>query len=199
MKINSHEEQTKYSDEMKTSQLVNSLADELKNDARKAGGPGILPIPGFTQKCYGIKLSEALRKVCEPILNNANDDIATIRSVFATGAMAWNLTILASKLGEAKLHEVLTSLNSEAVKIGYEGWNNELANLMERKRKLFPQIDIAIIDCKIVDEGNEYRFAVAGIPYSSANPSELKKMFPGVFDNFTEPPLWRKIAGNCSA
>jgi len=195
MKINSHEERTKYSDEMKTSQLVNSLADELKNDARKAGGPGILPIPGFTQKCYGIKLSEALRKVCEPILNNANDDIATIRSVFATGAMAWNLTILASKLGEAKLHEVLTSLNSEAVKIGYEGWNNELANLMERKRKLFPQIDIAIIDCKIVDEGNEYRFAVAGIPYSSANPSELKKMFPGVFDNFTEPPLWRKIAG----
>ncbi len=195
MKKNALPKLTKHSDEMKTLQLVNSLADELDKDMRKVGGSGILPLPGFSQKYYGVKLSEALRRVCEPILETSNDDIATIRSVFATGAMAWNLTILASKLGEKKLHEVLTAMNAEAAKLGYEDWERELANLMERKKKLFPQIDIAIIDCKIVDEGDEYRFAVAGMPYSSVTPAELKKMFPDVFDNITEPPLWRKIAG----
>ena len=89
MKKNALPKLTKHSDEMKTLQLVNSLADELDKDMRKVGGSGILPLPGFSQKYYGVKLSEALRRVCEPILETSNDDIATTKIADYTFSQAF--------------------------------------------------------------------------------------------------------------
>ena len=184
----------KSSNEMKTAQLVNALSQELDEDVRRRGSKGVLPLNGYAEKVYGVKLSDALKKVCKPLLDNSIDDVDDIRTVFIFGIVAWNLAVL-SKFGPEKSQENYDIIRSAVPVNGVKDWDRNMTLLIERKQKLFPQIDMMLADCKVVHEGNQYRLAVAGTPCDDIPPAELKKMFPEAFERIEKPSLWQKIRG----
>jgi len=184
----------KSSNEMKISQLVDALSQELDEDARLRGKEGILPLNGYAEKIYGVKLSDALKEVCRPLLDDAVDDDADLRAVFVFGIVAWNLAVLA-KLAPERFQKNYDILQIAASINGMKELDHDLALLIKRKQKLFSQIDMMLSDCKVVHEGSQYRLAVAGTPCNDIPPDELKKMFPEAFERIEKPSLWQKIRG----
>lgn len=184
----------KLSNEIKTAQLVNALSQELDEDARRRGSKGILPLNGYAEKIYGVKLSDALKEVCRPLLDETVEDVDDIRMVFIFGIVAWNLAVLA-KLAPEKFQENYDIIRSAAPAHRVKNWDRDMTLLIGRKQKLFPQIDMMLSDCKVVHEGNQYRLAVAGTPCDDIPAADLKKMFPEAFERAEKPSLWQKIRG----
>jgi hypothetical protein len=189
--------QAKAFDDIETEKLTNSLIDELDQEARQLGADGILPLNGFSQKIYGVKLSDALRNVCQPILDNSPDTLDTVEAVLSAGMLAWNFSVLA-KFAPERFQENYDLILATAEKNGYRDWEQYMEFLMERKKKLFPQIDMMLSDCKISGESNEYRLAVAGKPCGDIDPARLKKLFPEAYAKLEKPSLLRKLTSRIS-
>jgi len=121
---------------------------------------------GFSEKLYGMKISEALIKLSEPLHPEGRFDIDTFKSIIDVAAIAWNLSCIPEEGRRNCLEYVLHKSEKNATCLALpeeekKALMGELDFLMERKKELFPSINCIISNVKVIDEGSEFRVLVA--------------------------------------
>ena len=105
-----------------------------------------------------ISMSDAISKIIEPYTNDA-PDYNSFNNLVTFACIAWNTSVLP----EDQRNETLGKM-VDVVPGKLEDRFDTLAlltELMERKRKLFPDITRMIMEYKVTDQGNNFHIAVA--------------------------------------
>jgi hypothetical protein len=103
-------------------------------------------------------MSDAISKIIEPYTNDA-PDYNSFNNLVTFACLAWNTSILP----EAQRNEALGKM-VDVIPGKMEDRLDTLAlltELMERKRKLFPNITRMIMEYKVTDQGNDFHIAIA--------------------------------------
>jgi hypothetical protein len=105
-----------------------------------------------------ISMSDAISKIIEPYTNDA-PDYNSFNNLVTFACLAWNTSILP----EAQRNEALGKM-VDVIPGKMEDRLDTLAlltELMERKRKLFPNITRMIMEYKVTDQGTDFHIAIA--------------------------------------
>lgn len=135
-------------------------------------------LKGANEKMYGVKISDALCAVCQPLLDNVKNDYAKEKKIFDLGVIAWNLAIIYN-IGEDAFKEALESICDELIELDDMTklfYNSAIALFVRRKLELFPGIDSMIVHYELVDEDGDMRLNVATIPCCDQKLEELKEL-----------------------
>ena len=137
-----------------------------------------LVLKGANEKMYGVKISDALCAVCEPLLDNVKGDYAKEKRTFDLGVIAWNLAIIYD-IGDDTFKEALEHICDELNALDDTTklfFNSAIALFVKRKLELFPDIDGMIVHYELVDEDGHVRLNVATIPCGNQKLEELKEL-----------------------
>lgn len=143
------------------------FGDKLTNEAL-GGKPEVWDC---AQNEYGIKISDALKILCEPVMvklisANLPEDIelSLRQTIYTLGMTAWNCCVATGNLGLA-----LAMVNGFAI-TAVENGNSTMADqemrerlfpdLIERKFKLYPHIDAIIVSFELSYCGNDWNLRV---------------------------------------
>lgn len=105
-----------------------------------------------------ISMSDAITQLIEPYKEDA-PDYDSFSNLVTFGCIAWNTSILPEdQRTEAliKMVDVIPGKLEDRLEI-----LSLLGELMERKRKLFPNVSRAIIEHKVTDRGGDLHIAIA--------------------------------------
>jgi hypothetical protein len=105
-----------------------------------------------------ISMSDAISQLIEPFREDA-PDYTSFSNLVTFGCIAWNTSILPEEQRDEALGnmvDVIPGDFEERLEI-----LNLLSKLMERKRKLFPNVSRAIIEHKVTDRGGIFHVAIA--------------------------------------
>lgn len=105
-----------------------------------------------------IKMSDALEDVIEPFVADAGTKEAMTKLV-GLGAMAWNFTLMPPVEQKKGVQELAESMSAEPE--DYEMLIQIVNQLMQRKRKLFPDVDRFIVNYTVEDVGDGWHLSVA--------------------------------------
>ncbi len=103
-------------------------------------------------------MSDAISQIIEPY-TNAAPDYNSFNNLVTFACLAWNTSILP----EAQRNEALGKM-VDVIPGKMEDRFDTLAlltELMERKRKLFPNVTRMIMEYKVTDQGDDFHIAVA--------------------------------------
>jgi len=105
-----------------------------------------------------ISMSDAISQIIAPYTNDA-PDYNSFNNLVTFACIAWNTSLLP----EAQRNEALGKM-VDVIPGKMEDRFDTLAlltELMERKRKLFPNVTRMIMEYKVTDQGNNFHIAVA--------------------------------------
>ncbi|MCX6060589.1 MAG: hypothetical protein NTW69_20920 [Chloroflexi bacterium] len=105
-----------------------------------------------------ISMSDAISQIIKPYVNDA-PDYNSFNILVTFACLAWNTSILPEEQrNEAigKMVDVIPGKMEDRIET-----LALLAELMERKRKLFPNITRVIMEYKVTDTGNDFHIAIA--------------------------------------
>ena len=153
------------------------MADFSSQVSSKLGDKDILLTNGTNERVYGIKISEALLTVCQPLMEEiGNRGVDEARRAIGLGVIAWNLAGI-SDLGEEALK---ASLEGVKELIGHLDEESMMAfcgiilGLATRKRELFPDFDCLIMHYEVLENNGQLRVNVASVPYSDSKATEWR-------------------------
>ena len=105
-----------------------------------------------------ISMSDAISQLIEPYKNNTSD-YNSFNILVTLGCIAWNTSILPEHERDEALDKMLRVIPGKREdRLEMLGL---LLELMERKRKLFPDVSRVIIEHKVTDRGNDFHIAIA--------------------------------------
>ncbi len=111
----------------------------------------------------GIKISEAILSISEPLRNRYQEPHKIETIIFLT-VMAWNISLFEgeerTKLQEKIIEKFPPDFGGEDVAIIFDN----LETLIERKEKAFPDIREHIIDHRVSFSGNSFTLNVTAAP-----------------------------------
>jgi hypothetical protein len=118
---------------------------------------------GVAAKRYGVKLSAALLDVCQPLLDTAEGDPERIRKCVKLGIIGWNLAFMP----DASVDDLLSPLAASAgngpdAKEAVRMLRAAVENSKARKLKLYPEINMFIMEHEVVFHGSSMQVNVAG-------------------------------------
>ncbi len=120
-----------------------------------------------SENLYGVKVSEALREVCEPALGDSSGtDVA--REIFTLGAIAWNLECSVDEL--AGEEDIATLAKEMAIAVDEMDddrkaiFLDSVSLFFRRKRERFPNVKCLIVDYEVVEVDGKWRLNVATTP-----------------------------------
>ena len=105
-----------------------------------------------------ISMSDAISQLIKPYIDEA-PDYNSFNNLVAFACLAWNTSILPEEKRDEALQKMLAVIPA--------GMRDRfdiialLTELMERKRKLFPNISRVIVEHKVTDLGNDFHIAIA--------------------------------------
>jgi len=105
-----------------------------------------------------ISMSDAISQLIKPYRDDA-PDYNSFNNLVTFACIAWNTSILPEEKRDEALDKML-----EVIPGKMEDRLDTLAlliELMERKRKLFPNVTRMIMEYKVTDQGNNFHIAVA--------------------------------------
>lgn len=105
-----------------------------------------------------ISMSDAISQLIEPFKDDA-PDYNSFSELVAMGCIAWNNSILSESQRNEALGEMLDIIPGkmeDRLEI-----LNLLGELVERKRKLFPDVSRMIVEHKVTDRGRDFHIAIA--------------------------------------
>ncbi|MEW6029544.1 MAG: hypothetical protein ACOYZ8_09840 [Chloroflexota bacterium] len=105
-----------------------------------------------------ISMSDAISQLIEPFRDDA-PNFDSFSNLVTFGCIAWNTSILSeNQRNEAleKMIDLIPGKMEDRLEI-----LNLLGELMERKRRLFPNNTRTIIEHKVTDRGNDFHIAIA--------------------------------------
>jgi hypothetical protein len=106
-----------------------------------------------------ISMSDAISELIEPFKDDA-PDYNSFRNLITYGCIAWNAANLPVKEQDDLINKMLAAVPSYSMEDRLE-LLGLIAELMDRKKKLFPDISRMIIDFKVTDQGGNFHIAVA--------------------------------------
>ena len=110
-----------------------------------------------------LKISEAILKVNEPLMARYQEPHRIKAIIFLT-VMAWNISLFKGEkrieLQEEMIEELPAALGAEDVGI----FLDSLEMLIERKEKMFPDVQEYILDHKVSFEGATFSLNVTAVP-----------------------------------
>ena len=130
--------------------LLHDFANQVK--AEKGDGKFLFNPKGE------ISMSDAISQLIEPFREDASD-YNSFSNLVTFGCIAWNTSILPEEQRDealGKMVDLIPGDIEERLEI-----LNLLGELMERKRKLFPNVSRAIIEHKVTDRGGDFHIAIA--------------------------------------
>ena len=105
-----------------------------------------------------ISMSDAISELVDPFKEDA-PDYESFRNLVTYGCIAWNAANLPiqeqDKLINKMLGSIPRSLEDRLELLGL------ITELMNRKKKLFPDVTRMIVDFKVTDQGENFHIAVA--------------------------------------
>ena len=105
-----------------------------------------------------INMSDAIRHLIEPFSEDT-PDYESFRGLVTLACIAWNTSIFPEGQREEILVEMMDVFEGN-IDEQVETFNL-LGELMERKRKLFPNVSRKIIEHKVTDRGGDFHIAIA--------------------------------------
>ena len=105
-----------------------------------------------------ISMSDAVSELIDPFKDDAPTYDAFLNLV-TFGCIAWNASILPKEKQDEMINEMLVAVpRSFEDRLELLGLVTEL---MDRKKKLFPNVSRMIVDYKVTDQGNNFHIAIA--------------------------------------
>jgi hypothetical protein len=135
-----------------------------KETQAEAASSGVRPDAFVNcEKMYGVKLSEALLHVCEPLIVSAEGDPDRIRKSIMLGIVGWNIAVDPRLDIRVLLRDVAKSFQgpeSDAL-----AWTMKLMfeTIAGRKNELYPKIKLLIVKHEVVFTGTGLQVNVAGV------------------------------------
>jgi hypothetical protein len=131
-----------------------AIFDELARKTSKE-----LPVAGFVINPKGeISMSDAVSQLIEPYKKEV-PDYSGFSKLVSLACIAWNTSILPQeKQGEALDKMVAILPGTHETRLEMLGLMMELVN---RKKKLFPDVFRMIVEFKVTDQGGNFHIAVA--------------------------------------
>jgi len=155
----------------------------LQRFGQKLEADGAVKASAFTMgvaaKRYGVKLSEALLEVCQPLLDTAEGNPDRIRKCMMLGIMGWNLACVPDSPVDDVVSKLAASAGSgpdakEAVRM----LRATIEHIKARKLELYPDINMLIMEHEVVFRGSSMQVNVAGAEVPE-NPTRRRKGFLG--------------------
>lgn len=135
----------------------NSVSPILKGLADKVTAEGKIEKFLFNPKGE-ISMSDAISKLIEPYKEDA-PDYNSFNNLVTFACIAWNTSILPEEKREEALRKMLKIIPGTLK--DRRDISALLTELMERKRKLFPNVSRMIMEHKVTDQGNNFHIAIA--------------------------------------
>jgi hypothetical protein len=105
-----------------------------------------------------IKMSNALEDVIEPFVQEV-ETLDAMKNLVSIGAIAWNLALLPPEETKKELPKLIKGLTMD---FGDSEMLIDVINqLIERKRKMFPNVDRYIVNFEVEDVGDGWHLSVA--------------------------------------
>jgi hypothetical protein len=105
-----------------------------------------------------ISMSDAISELIEPFKEDVTD-YASFRILVTFGCLAWNAANLPVADQDDMINEMLAMVpHSIEDRLDLLGLITEM---IDRKKKLFPNVSRMIIDFKVTDQGNNFHIAIA--------------------------------------
>ena len=105
-----------------------------------------------------ISMSDAISELIEPFKDDA-PDYAGFRNLVTYGCIAWNAANLPVKEQDDLINKMFAAIpHNMEDRLELLGLITEL---MDRKKKLFPNVSRMIVDFKVTDQGKNFHIAVA--------------------------------------
>lgn len=125
-------------------------------------------VTDLVEKRYGVKLSGALMQVCEPLLAEAGDDPGAIRKAVGFGVIGWNKACMPDAPMDDLVSKLAASTGDTPSQKKMIGMLREVIDDMaERKQKLYPDINMLIMNYEVVLNGGDLQVNVAGAELSA--------------------------------
>jgi hypothetical protein len=105
-----------------------------------------------------INMSDAITRLIEPFKDEATD-YESFRGLVTLACIAWNTSLFSKEKREKILGEMM-DVYEGSIEDQVETFNL-LGELMERKRKLFPNVSRMIVEHKVTDRGGDFHIAIA--------------------------------------
>jgi hypothetical protein len=105
-----------------------------------------------------INMSDAIKHLIEPFKDDVSD-YDSFSGLVTLACIAWNTSIFPDEQREKILIEMLDVFEG-SIEEQVETFNL-LGKLMERKRKLFPNVSRMIVEHKVTDRGGDFHIAIA--------------------------------------
>jgi len=105
-----------------------------------------------------ISMSDAISELIEPFKEDV-DDYTGFRNLVTYGCIAWNAANLPVKEQDDLINKMLAAIpHNMEDRLELLGLITEL---IDRKKKLFPNVSRMIVDFKVTDQGKNFHIAVA--------------------------------------
>ncbi|MCP4415829.1 MAG: hypothetical protein GY805_04355 [Chloroflexi bacterium] len=105
-----------------------------------------------------IKMSDALEEVIAPFVEDV-DTLEAMKNLVSLGALAWNFALQPAQEIKDELPKLVKGLTVEFEDSGM--LIKVINQLIERKRKLFPDVDRYIVSYEVEDTGDGWHLSVA--------------------------------------
>ena len=105
-----------------------------------------------------VSMSDAISQLIEPYKDDA-PDYNSFSKLVSLACVAWNTSILPQEKQDEAINKIMTVFQGK-IDLGHEVLGL-LTELMDGKRKLFPNVSRMIIEYKVTDQGNNFHIAVA--------------------------------------
>ena len=105
-----------------------------------------------------INMSDAIKHLIEPFSEDT-PDYESFSGLVTLACVAWNTSLFPEKKREEILIEMMDVFEGN-IEEQVETFNL-LGELMERKRKLFPNVTRMIVEHKVTDRGGDFHIAIA--------------------------------------
>ena len=118
---------------------------------------------GLAKRRFGVKLSEALLDVCEPLLKEAEDDPNRIRICVMLGIIGWNLACDPHyPIGDLVKNFASAVGDGSDAKGTLRMLRATIEQVKARKQIMYPEIDVLIVEHEVVEQHGSVQVNVVG-------------------------------------
>ena len=122
----------------------------------------------FIEPQDGVKMSEVILKIAEPLLKKFGDNDKLIKTIVSLTIVEWNRLMLPEDKREKLQDEMIDTLSSpddEAETVGSLLYVSDL--IAERQKKYFPDLRKWIVDYELIVSGGDITLNISSVPIES--------------------------------
>lgn len=154
-----------------TNNQFKGLQQKVKNGFRQQG----ISTEGieFSESPGGVKMSEAILKVADPLLRQFGDNDKRTKTIISLAILEWNRLMLPEGEREKFQDEMFDTLlpqNDEAEMVGSILYINEL--IAKRQKKYFPDLKRFIVDYELIVSDSDITLNISSAPVESNSKPE---------------------------